>query len=48
MNHEHVHKGVKHVMFHMTNRTMEGEGVAPAIKGAKDVRQASPFDKQTQ
>ena len=38
VNHKRVDKGVKHVMFHTTNRTTEGEGVAPAIKGAKEMR----------
>ena len=47
VNHKHADKGLKRVMFHTTNRTMEGEGVAPAIKGAKEMHQASPFNKQT-
>ena len=41
VNHKHVDRGVKHVMLHTMNHTMEGERVAPAIKGAKEMRQAS-------
>ena len=35
-------KGVKHAMLQTTDHKIKGEGAAPAIKGARGMRQASP------